>query len=135
MRIRPLLIISVLFCLILPGEVSAQEEASIDSLVTLLESAEGEKHLEILYKLSENRWLSFEDRLSYTEDALNYAARSGKVRWLYDAHLHQGKVFSREAMDEKALESFEKALKISEESGDIKIIVLFIKRLSRYIIC
>lgn len=118
MRIRPLLIISALFCLILPGEVSAQEQTSIDSLVSVLESTEGEEHLDILYKLSENRWLAFEDRLSYTEDALNYAARSGEVRWLYDAHLHQGKVFSREAMDQKALESFEKTLKISEESGD-----------------
>lgn len=118
MRIRPLLIISVLFCLILPIGVSAQEQASIDSLVSLLESTEGKEHLEILYALSENRWLAFEDRLSYTEDALNYAARSGEVRLLYDAHLHQGKVFSREAMDQKALESFEKALNISEESGD-----------------
>jgi len=118
MSIRPLLIIPVLLCMILPGEVSAQEEASIDSLVSLLELAEGEEHLEILYQLSENRWLAFEDRLSYTEDALNYAARSGEVRWLYEAHLHQGKVFSREAMDQEALESFEKALNISEESGD-----------------
>ncbi len=118
MRIRPLLIISALFCLILPGEVTAQEEASIDSLVSLLESTEGEEHLEILYELSENRWLTFEDRLSYTEDALNYAARSGEVRWLYNAHLHQGKVFSREAMDKEALESFEKALKISQGSAD-----------------
>lgn len=115
---RPLLIISALCLLILAGEVSAQEQASIDSLVSLLESTEGEEHIKILYKLSENRWLAFGDRLSYTEDALNYAARSGEVRWLYDAHLHQGKIFSREAMDEDALESFEKALKISEESGD-----------------
>ncbi|KPL16816.1 MAG: hypothetical protein AMS26_03165 [Bacteroides sp. SM23_62] len=118
MRIRPLLIISALLCLILPGEVSAQEQVSIDSLVSLLESTEGKEHLQILYKLSENRWLSFEDRLSYTEDAIDFAARSGEIRWLYDAHLHQGKVFSREAMDQEALESFQKALKISEESAD-----------------
>jgi serine phosphatase RsbU (regulator of sigma subunit)/tetratricopeptide (TPR) repeat protein len=118
MTIRPLLIISALFCLILPAGLYAQEETSIDSLVSLLASSEGKEHLEILYELSENRWLAFEDRLSYTEDAIDYAARSGEVRWLYDAHLHQGKVFSREAMDQKALESFEKALKISEESGD-----------------
>ena len=115
---RSFLIISALFCLILAGETSAQEQASIDSLMSLLESTEGEKHLEILYELSENRWLAFEDRLSYTEDALNYAARSGEVQWLYEAHLHRGKIFSREAMDQEALESFEKALKISEESGD-----------------
>ncbi len=85
---------------LLPGEVSAQEQPSIDSLASLLESTEGEEHLKILYELSENRWLAFEDRLSYTEDAIDYAARSGEVKWLYDAHLHQGKVFSREAMDQ-----------------------------------
>lgn len=118
MRIRLLFIISLLFCLVFPGEVDAQEEASIDSLVSLLETTEGQEHLQILYKLSENRWLPFEDRLSYTEDAIDFAARSGEIRFLYEAHLHQGKVFSLEARDQDALDSFEKALNISEESDD-----------------
>ncbi len=118
MRIRPLLIISAICCQHLSVEVSAQEKSSIDSLVSLLESTDGHEHLRILYELSENRWLSLEDRLSYTEDAIDYAARSGEVRWLYDSHLHQGKVFSREAMDQEALKAFQKALKISEESAN-----------------
>jgi serine phosphatase RsbU (regulator of sigma subunit)/Tfp pilus assembly protein PilF len=118
MKIIAFLVISALFCGILTGEVSAQEKPSIDSLASLLELTEGEEHLKILYELSGNRWLAFEDRLSYAEDAIDYAARSGEIRWLYDAHLHQGKVFSREAMDQKALESFKKALNISQESGD-----------------
>jgi len=117
MRIPTLLIISMLYCLVPPTGVFAQEQAALDSLGNLLESTEGQEHLQILYKLSENRWLPFEDRLSYTEDAINFAARSGEVRWLYEAHLRQGKVYSREAMDQEALESFEKALNISEESG------------------
>jgi tetratricopeptide (TPR) repeat protein len=107
-----------LLCLLLPFPLLAQEEASIDSLASLLGSAEGQEHLKILYELSENRWLPFEDRLAYTEDAIDYAARSGEVRWLYGAHLHQGKIYSREALDQEALESFEKALNISEESND-----------------
>jgi len=118
MRIPTLLIISMLYCLVPPTGVFAQEQAALDSLGNLLESTEGQEHLQILYKLSENRWLPFEDRLSYTEDAINFAARSGEVRWLYEAHLRQGKVYSREAMDQEALESFEKALNISEESGN-----------------
>ena len=118
MRILPLLKLSALLCLLLPVPVQAQEQASIDSLASLLESAEGQEHLKILYELSKNRWLSFEDRLSYTEDAIDYAARSGEVRWLYEAHLYQGRFYSSEAMDQEALESFEKALNISEESSD-----------------
>jgi len=118
MRIPTLLIISMLYCLVPPTVVFAQEQAALDSLGNLLESTEGQEHLQILYKLSENRWLPFEDRLSYTEDAIDFAARSGEVRWLYEAHLRQGKVYSREAMDQEALESFEKALNISEESGN-----------------
>ena len=117
-RLRLAFILTVFFCLVRPHCVQAQEQAPIDSLVSLLGSTQGLEHMQVLYELSENRWLSLEDRLSYAEDAIDYAARSGEVRWLHDAHLHQGKVFSREAMDRKALESFEKALNISEESGD-----------------
>ncbi len=118
MRIRILQIFSLVISLFLSLGALPQEQASIDSLRSLLGSAEGEEHLQILKELSENRWLPFEDRLTYTEDAINYAARSGEVRWLYDAHHHQGRVYSREAMDQEALEAFEKALKISEGSGD-----------------
>jgi serine phosphatase RsbU (regulator of sigma subunit) len=117
MRLRPATF-TALICLVFTPGLKAQEQASIDSLVSLLASTEGQEHLQVLYELSENRWLSFGDRLSYTEDAIDFAARSGEVRWLYDAHLQQGKVFSREAMDREALESFEKALNISEESGN-----------------
>jgi tetratricopeptide (TPR) repeat protein len=118
MRIRTLRLLSLGISLFISLIAHTQEQASIDSLLTLLGSAEGEEHLQILKELSENRWLPFEDRLSYTEDAINYAARSGEVRWLYEAHHHQGRVYSREAMDQEALEAFEKALKISQGSGD-----------------
>ncbi len=60
MKIRLLLVISTLCCGILPSVLHAQEEASIDSLVSLLESTEGEEHLKILSQLSENMWLSYE---------------------------------------------------------------------------
>ena len=132
MKIRSILFISVLLSATIPTRVSAQEQASIDSLISLLESTDGQDHLKILNELSENRWLSLEDRLSYAEDAIDYAARSGEIKWLYDAHLHQGRIYSREAMDQEALESFEKALNISEESGLINVIDLKEKAIFRF---
>ena len=117
MRIRPSIILSAFICLFLYGEIYSQEEASIDSLQALLETTDGEEHLQILYELSENRWLELADRITYTEEAIEYAEKTGETSWLLEAYLNQGKIFSREARDLEALESFEKALEISEETG------------------
>jgi serine phosphatase RsbU (regulator of sigma subunit) len=118
MKTRPSLILSALICLFLNGVMYAQEEASIDSLAELLETTDGEEHLQILYVLSENRWLELRDRIAYSEEAIEYAEKSGNPAWLSEAYLRQGKIFSREYMDSEALESFEKAHEISKESGN-----------------
>jgi len=115
-------LIYLVFVLVLlsSGQINAQEDPEIDSLTTLLETLQGEERLEILFLLTENPSLSIDDRQDYAKDAISLASDLSNTELLVEAHIKNGFIFYEIDEFDDAIESFETAYAISEESNYAK---------------
>ncbi len=97
--------------------LAAQDNPEIDSLVTLLETTEGEERLQLLFTLAENNLLSTDDRQEYSEDAIAMATDLSNSELLVEAYLKHG-LFQYDIDDNnQSIETFETAYRVSEENN------------------
>ncbi|MCK4751193.1 MAG: tetratricopeptide repeat protein, partial [Bacteroidales bacterium] len=102
------------------GQINAQEDPEIDSLTTLLGTLQGEERLEILFLFTENPSFSIDDRQDYAKDAISLASDLSNTELLVEAHIKNGFIFYEIDEFDDAIESFETAYAISEESNYAK---------------
>ncbi len=103
--------------LIFASPLFAQENPEADSLLTLLETAEGEVQLQILFTLSEITTEPIDDRLDFAEDAIDLASDLSSTELLVEAYLNHGYILYQVDEYDNAIESFDRAYEISEEAG------------------
>ena len=97
--------------------LAAQDNPQADSLIDLMEAAEGEDRYHFLIDLSANSYLSAHDRLKYAEDAISLANELSNPELIANAHIQHGFILYEFDENDEALKSFESAYTVSEEAG------------------
>lgn len=97
--------------------IRSQVEINQDSIKTLLQSLEGEDHINFLLELSENEDLSADTRLAYAEDAVEYARDIESTEYSSASFISFGKIKAQVHDYEEAIQAYQEAFDLSQEGN------------------